>query len=64
MIRKLRLNRRSSRKKKLNKQKVEEERGVLKLSLIEIKAEKCLVLDMTNRSFPLILSNVQSIKNK
>ena len=64
MIRKLRLNRRSSRKKKLNKQKVEEERGVLKLSLIEIKAEKSLVLDMTNRSFPLILSNVQSIKNK
>ena len=64
MIRKLRLNRRSSRKKKLNKQKVEEERGVLKLSLIEIKAEKSLVLDMTNRSFLLILSNVQSIKNK
>ena len=64
MIRKLRLNRRSVKKKKLNKQEVKEERGVLKSNLIEIKTEKSLGLDMTSRSFTLILSNVQSIKNK
>ena len=64
MIRKLRLNRRSVKKKKLNKQEVKEERGVLKSHLLEIKTEKSLGLDMTSRSFTLILRNVQSIKNK
>ena len=64
VIRKLRLNRRSARKKKLHKQGVKEERGILKSNLIEIKTEKCLGLDITSRSFTLILSNVQSIKNK
>ena len=64
MIRKLRLNRRSVKKKKLNKQEVKEERGVLKSNLIEIKTEKSLGLDMTSRSFILILSNVQSTKNR
>ena len=64
MIRKLRLNRRSSKKKKLNKQEVKEERGELKSNLIEIKTEKSLGLNMTNRSFTLILSNVQSIKKQ
>ena len=64
IISKLRLNRRSGKKKKLNKQQVKEERGVLKSNIIEIKAEKTLGLDMTSRSFTLILSNVQLIKIK
>ena len=37
---------------------------MLKTNLIEIKTVKSLGLDMTNRKFTLILSNVQSIKNK
>ena len=61
-IRKLRLSRQSSKKMKLNKQEVKEERGVLKTNLIEIKTMKSLGLDKTNRKFTLILSNVQSIK--
>ena len=61
MIRKLRLNRWSGKKKKLNKQEIKEERGVLKSNLIEIKTGKSLGPDMTNRRFTLILSNVQSI---
>ena len=63
-VRKLRLNRRSARKKKLNKKEVKEERGVVKSNLIEIKTKKSLGLDITSRNFTLILSNVQSIKNK
>ena len=63
-IRKLRLNRRYGRKRKSNKQEVKEERGMLKTNLIEIKAKKSLGLDKTNRKFTVILSNVQSIKNK
>ena len=64
MIRKLRLNRQSGKNRKSNKPEVKEERGVLKTNLIEIKTRKSLGLDMTNRKFTLILSNVQSIKNK
>ena len=41
-----------------------EERGVLKTNLIKIKRKKSLGQDYTNRKFKLILSNVQSIKNK
>ena len=63
-IRKLRLNRQYGKKRKLNKQEVKEERGVLKKNLIEIKARKSLGLDKTNRKLTLILSNVQSVKNK
>ena len=63
-IKKLRLNRQSGKKRKLNKQEVKEERGVLRTNLIEIKTKKKLGLDMTNRKFTLMLSNVQSIKNK
>ena len=63
-IRKLRLNRWSGEKRKLNKQEVKEERGVLKTNLIEIKTRKSLGLDKTNRKFTLILSNVQFIKQK
>ena len=37
---------------------------MLKTNLIEIKTRKILGLDKTNRKFTLILSNVQSIKNK
>ena len=37
---------------------------MLKTNLIEIKTEKSLGQDHTNRKFTLILSNVQSIKNK
>ena len=37
---------------------------MLKTNLIEIKTEKSLGQDYTNRKFTLILSNVQSIKNK
>ena len=50
--------------RKLNKQEVKQERGVLKTNLIEIKTMKSLGLDKTNRKITLILSNVQSIKNK
>ena len=50
--------------RKLNKKEVKEERGVLKTNLIEIKTIKSLGLDRTNRKFTLILSNVQSIRNK
>ena len=64
MIRKLRLNRRSTRMSKSNKLKVKEERKVFKSNLIEIKIEKGLGLDITSRNFTLILSNVHSIKNK
>ena len=64
MVRKLRLNRRSTRWSKSNKQKVKEERKVLKSNLIEIKTEKSVGLDITSRNFTLILSNVQSIKSK
>ena len=63
-IRKLRLNRQSGKKRKLNKQEVKEERGVVKTNLIEIKTRKSLGLNKTNRKFTLILSNVQFIKNK
>ena len=63
-IRKLMLNRQSKKMRKLNKQEVKEERGVLKTNLFEIKTMKSLGLDKTNRKFTLILSNVQSIKNK
>ena len=61
---KLRLNKESKKIKKLIKTELKEERGVLKTNLIEIKTMKCLGLDYTNRKFTLILSNVQSIKNK
>ena len=64
MIRKLRLNRGSTRMSKSNKLRVKEERSVLKSYLIEIKTEESLGLDITSRNFTLILSNVQSIKNK
>ena len=64
MIRKLKLNRRSIRRSKTNKQKVKEESKVLKSNLAEIKTEQSLGLDITSRNFTLILSNVQSIKNK
>ena len=64
MIRKLRLNRHSGKKKKLSKQEVKEERGILRSNLIEIKTAKSLGLDMTSRRFTIMLSNVQSIKNK
>ena len=37
---------------------------MLKKNLIEIKARKSLGLDKTNRKLTLILSNVQSVKNK
>ena len=37
---------------------------MLKTNLIEIKTRKSLGLDTTNRKFTLILSNVQSKKNK
>ena len=40
MIRKLRLNRHSGKKKKLSKQEVKEERGILRSNLIEIKQQK------------------------
>ena len=63
-IRKLRLNRQSRKKRKLNKQEVKEERGVFKTNLIEIKTMKSLGLDKTNRKFTFILNNVQSINNK
>ena len=64
MIRKLRLNRQSGKKNNLSKQEVEEERGILRSNLIEIKTTKSLGLDMTSRRFTIMLSNVQSIKNK
>ena len=64
MIRKLRLNRQSGKKKKLNKQGVREEKGIIRSNLIEIKTGKSLGHDMTNIRFTLILSNIQSIKNK
>ena len=64
MIRKLRLNRRSTRLSESNKLRVKEERKVLKSNLIEIKTETGLGLDITSRNFTLMLSNVQSIKNK
>ena len=63
-IRKLRLNNHSKKIKKLNRRELREERGVLKTNLIEIKTMKSLGQDYTNRKFTLILSNVQSIKNK
>ena len=63
-IRKLRLNRQSKKMKKLNRREVKDERGVLKTNLIEIKTMKSLGLDKTNRKFTLLISNVQSIKNK
>ena len=63
-IRKLGLDRLCGKKKKLSKQKVKEERGILRSNLIEIKTAKCLGLDMTSRRFTIMLSNVQSIKNK
>ena len=37
---------------------------MLKKNLIEIKTRKSLGLDKTNRKLTLILSNVQSVKNK
>ena len=49
---------------KSNKARGKEERKVFKSNLIEIKTEKSLGLDITSRNFTLILSNVQSIKNK
>ena len=61
MIRKLRLNRQL---RKNNNHEVKEERGILRSNLIEIEPEKSLGLDMINRRFTIILSNVQSIKNK
>ena len=64
MVRKLRLNRRSTRWSKSNKQKIKEERKVLKSNLIEIKAEKGLGPDITSRNFTLIMIHVQSIKSK
>ena len=63
-IRKLRLNKQSKKIEKLNRKELREERGVLKTNLIEIKTMKSLGQDYTNRKFTLILSNVQSIKNK
>ena len=39
-------------------------REVLKSNLMEIKTEKTLGLNITSRNFTLILSNIQSIKNK
>ena len=63
-IRKLRLNRQSKKMKKLNWREVKDERGVLKTNFIEIKTMKSLGLDKTNRKLKLIISNVQSIKNK
>ena len=59
MIRKLRLNRQLRKK---NNHEAKEERGILRSNLIEIKPEKGLGLDMINRRFTIILSNVQSIK--
>ena len=64
MIRKLRLNRCSWKKKKISKQEVKEERGILRSNLIEITTAKSLGLDVTSRRFTIMLSNVQSIKNK
>ena len=64
MIRKLRLNKCCGKKKKLSKKEVKGERGILRSNLIEIKAEKSLGLNMTNRRFTMMLANVQSIKNK
>ena len=42
----------------------EKEREVLKSNLTEIKTEKSLGLEVTSGNFTLILSNIQSIKNK
>ena len=61
MIRKLRLNRQLRKK---NIHEVKEERGILRSNLIDIKPERSLGMDMINRRFTIILSNVQSIKNK
>ena len=63
-IRKLRLNRLCGKKKILHKQKVKEERVILRSNLTEIKTAKSLGLNMTSRRFTIMLSNVQSIKNK
>ena len=43
---------------------MKEERGILRSNLIEIKTAKSLGLDMTSRRFTIMLSYVQSIKNK
>ena len=58
-IRKLRLN-----KQLRKKTKEKEERGIMRSNLIEIKPERSLGMDMVNRRFTIVLSNVQSIKNK
>ena len=50
-MRKLRLNRQSRKKRKLNKQEVKKERGVYKTNLNEIKTMKSLGLDKINRKF-------------
>ena len=43
---------------------MKEERGIIRPNLIEIKPERSLGMDMINRRFTIVLSNVQSIKNK
>ena len=58
------LNRRSTRHGQSNKQTTGKEREVFKSNFIEIKTEKSLGLDIASRNILLILSNVQSIKNK